>query len=116
MKEQSAPAVVRQLREGTEVTVGHLMTDPRHADEPLWLKPLVHTHGRRERKTIINPGKGLRLAEGDEVLFVGSAEARRRQELTLVNDTMLTFVITGEDHSSGGLLWRWVTRRRAGVR
>ncbi|WP_232548412.1 NAD-binding protein [Propioniciclava soli] len=110
MDEPTAPAVVRQIREGVEVTVGHLMADPRHESEPLWLKPLVHA---RDDKTMINPGKGLRLAEGDEVLFVGSAEARRRQEFTLVNDTMLTFVITGEDRSSGGLLWRWMTQRRA---
>lgn len=110
MDEAQAPAIVRQIREDVPVTVGHLMADPRDETQPLWLKPLVHAHGT---KTIINPGKGLRLAEGDEVLFVGSAEARRRQELTLANDTMLTFVVTGEDHSSGGLLWRWMTQRRA---
>lgn len=109
MDDHAAPAVARQLAEGHEVTIGHLKTDCRSHDEPLWLMPLVWARGT---KTIINPGKGLKLSLGDEVLFVGSAEAKRRQELALVNDTVLTYIRTGEDHSTGGAVWRWLTRDR----
>ena len=109
MDDHMAPAVTRQIKEGAEVTVGHLKADPRNPQEPLWLMPLVYARGA---KTIINPGKGLKLAAGDEVLFVGSAEARRRQELALINDTVLTLIRTGEDHSTGGTVWRWLTRKR----
>lgn len=111
--DDTAPAVVRQLEEGDQVTVGHLTADPRVAGEELWLMPLVYA---RRRKVIIHPGPGVELAKGDEVLFAGSAEAHRRQLLALVNDTALTYVRTGKDTSSGGAIWRWLLPVRRRVR
>lgn len=111
MDAAGAPAVHRQLAEGHTVTVGHLCADPRTSGERLWLMPLVHARGS---ETLIHPSRTFTLAEGDEVLFAGSAEAHRRQLLALVNDSVLTYIRTGEDTTNGGLLWQWLTRRRAG--
>lgn len=108
-----APAVGRQLSEGLTVRLGDIMADPRVTNEDLWLLPLVHARGG---KTIILPAPDTELSPGDEVLFAGSAEAHRRQLLTLVNDTVLTYVRTGEDSSNGGLLWQRFTQARAGQR
>lgn len=102
-----APAVTRQLAEGLVVTVRDLCRDPRGRDHDLWLVPLVFA---RDEQTIIHPPGDLALRPGDEVLFAGSAEAHRRQQLSLVNDTALTWVRTGQEQTSG-LLWRWLSRR-----
>lgn len=109
--EDTAPAILRHLEESEQVTVGHLTAEPKRPGEELWLMPLVYA---RRRKVIIHPGPGVALAKGDEVLFAGSAQARRRQALALVNDTALTYVRTGRDTSSGGLVWSWLlpVRRR----
>ena len=104
---QHAPAVVRQAAEGETVLIGDLMRDPRARQEDLWLTPLVFARGE---ETTIHPGSDIALRIGDEILFAGSAEAHRRQVLSLVNDTVLWWARTGEDTSNGGLLWRWITR------
>jgi len=105
---RGAPAVLRQVTEGETVTVAHLTADPRGRDESLWLSPLVLAHGEEH---IIHPDPDRVLAPGDEVLFVGSAQARRRQVLTLVNDTILTLIRTGEDRATS-----WIGRRLAARR
>lgn len=105
----TAPAVSRQLDEGHVVTLGALMTDPRHAEDKLRLMPLVLARAGVARP---DPAPETPLAVGDEVLFVGSADARRRQQFVLANDTVLTYVRTGHEAVGGGVLWRWWQRRR----
>ena len=104
----TAPAVQRQLDEGEDVILDNVLVDPRRMDARLRLMPLVHARGAH---TTVHPDPATVLAVGDEVLFVGSPAARRRQVLTLANDTVLTYVRTGQEGASGGLLWRWLTRR-----
>ena len=110
MDDHSAPAVSRQLIEGEEVTLAHLVADPGHLGEDLWVLPLVFA---RDGETIIHPDPATLLRAGDEVLFAGSAEAHRRQTLNLVNDTVLTRIRTGDERGTGGALWRFFSRRRA---
>ncbi len=103
-----APAVTRQLIDGEVVTLGDLTRDPRDRDHDLWLSPLVFA---RDNESEVHPNHGTRLQVGDEVLFVGSAEAHRRQQLTLYNDTTLTRMRTGEQRAAGWV-WRWFATRR----
>ena len=47
----------------------------------------------------------------DQLLFVGSEEARKYLTLTLFNGHTLSFVLTGRD-SPSGLVWEWLADRR----
>ncbi len=51
------------------------------------------------------------LQAGDQILFVGTEDARRDLTLTLFNGHTLQFVLTGRD-SPGGAIWEWLARRR----
>ena len=104
-----APAVAQQLGEGEVVTIGDLLRDPRDRDRDLWMSALVFARGAASE---VHPNHGTELRVGDEVLFVGSAEARRRQQLTLFNDSTLSRMRTGEQQPTGWL-WRWMAARRA---
>ncbi|MFP5416206.1 MAG: potassium channel family protein [Actinomycetes bacterium] len=102
-----APAVTQQLADDLPVRLGDLTRDPRNRNAELWLIPLVFARGSQ---VVVHPPSDIALQEGDEVLFAGSAMARRRQELTLVNERALSWVRTGQDASSG-LVWRLLARR-----
>lgn len=106
---QEAPALVRALDAGAPVTVGCLRTDPVRRDGPLLRAlPLLMTRGD---DVVERPDDKEPIGVGDRVLFAGHASAIRRQELTLVNENVLEFVLTGEDHGTGWLWQRLVEHR-----
>lgn len=107
--EDTAPAVVRALDADVAVPVGALRTDPvRHDGPRLRALPLMLARGDL---VIERPDDAVGLAIGDEILFAGHAGAIRRQSLALVNENVLEFVLTGEDHGTGWVWQRLVEHR-----
>ena len=58
------------------------------------------------------PAADVRLRSGDRLLLCGPADASRSLAWTLRNLNVLEYVLTG-NVAPGGLIWRWLARRRA---
>ena len=109
--ERQAPAIVHALDADEPVTVGTLRTDPVRRDGPhLRALPLLLVRGSG---VVEHPGDEVRLAHDDQLLFAGHSAAIRRQDFTLVNENILEFVLTGEDHATGWVWQRLLERRKS---
>lgn len=106
-----APSIYRALmRQEAAPTLGELLLAPVTGRPPLACRPLLLL---RERcPPIILPAGDERIRLGDQILLVGTEQARRELGLTLFNGHTLQYVLTGQD-SPGGLVWEWLARRRA---
>nr|NLI51514.1 potassium channel family protein [Propionibacterium sp.] len=106
----AAPAVLRAMARGEHVRIGHLRTDPARWTGPsLRLSPLMLARGD---EIIERPSDDTEVRAGDQILFAGHHQAKRRQELILVNDNVLDYVRTGTDHGTGWVWQNLVERRR----
>ena len=106
--ENEAPAVTAMLRDGVRVSIAHLSTSPYDWTARLACLPLLLV---RNRDMHLLPDDEVVLAAGDELLFCGTAEARRGMRATASNYNVLDYVITGTTHPAG-TVWRWLDRRR----
>ena len=106
-----APSIYRALmRQEAAPTLDELLLAPVTGRPPLACRPLLLL---RERcPPIILPTGDERIRLGDQILLVGTEQARRELGLTLFNGHTLQYVLTGQD-SPGGLVWEWLARRRA---
>jgi len=59
----------------------------------------------RDDEDVILPGDDIELRPDDRLLFAGAWRAREMQLLTLRNENVLDYVLTGRE-ASGGWLWR----------
>lgn len=101
-----APALARWL-DGSAHTLrlGDLVRDPAGRDQRL---PLVALLVRRGEETIAVPPDDFLVARGDEILFAGRPEARRRLEDTSHRDATRDYVLLGRQVPVG-----WVWRKLA---
>lgn len=106
-----APSIYRALmRQEAAPTLDELLLAPVTGRPPLACRPLLLL---RERcSPTILPAGDERIRLGDQILLVGTEQARRELGLTLFNGHTLQYVLTGQD-SPGGLVWEWLARRRA---
>lgn len=106
-----APSIYRALmRQEAAPTLDELLLAPVTGRPPLACRPLLLL---RERcPPTILPAGDERIRLGDQILLVGTEQARRELGLTLFNGHTLQYVLTGQD-SPGGLVWEWLARRRA---
>jgi len=102
--ERQARAVGRALADGTRVTVGDLLRDPRDRGQRLSCVPLMLARG--DVRTLM-PGNEEPLAFGDHLLFCGRGGAASAMAWTLQNAKALTYVLTGREVPET-LVWRWV--------
>ena len=106
-----APSIYRALmRQEAAPTLDELLLAPVTGRPPLACRPLLLL---RERcPPTILPAGDERIRLGDQILLVGTEQARKELGLTLFNGHTLQYVLTGQD-SPGGLVWEWLARRRA---
>lgn len=105
-----SPAVYRVLmRNGARLPLSALLRAPVSERPPLDCAPLLLL--REGEPPCYLPDGELELRLGDQLLFVGTEEARRNLNLTLFNGHTLQFVMTGRD-LPGGLIWEWLAQRR----
>jgi hypothetical protein len=102
----NAVAVRQAIGEGKEITLGHLVRDPRDRDATLPCIPLLL--GGTEA---LLPELDTPLFPGDRILFCGAPGTRQQQMLALRNLNVLNYLLTGEDRPDGWL-WRWLSGRR----
>lgn len=107
--EDQAPAVVAALRGGCGVTVGDLMRAPDNRELRLRAVPLLLQHV--EGKELL-PVAETSLAEGDRLLLAGRSIARARLRLTVHHDSVLDYVLHGEEGPGRRLPWRPLMRTR----
>ena len=103
---QEARAVYLELMHGGQVLLADLARRPDQRQESARLLPLLL---RRQEDLILLPGPDTCIQPGDWLLFAGSCEARRDQWLVLFSEKVLTYLLTGKEHS-GGWLWRRLAR------
>lgn len=107
-----APSVYRLLMRGaTRPSLDELLRAPVTDRPALACRPLLLV--RDGRRPSLLPAGHETLQLGDQILFVGTEQARKELGLTLFNGHTLQYVLTGKD-SPGGLVWEWLARRRAG--
>jgi Trk K+ transport system NAD-binding subunit len=102
--ERHARAVGRTLAEGTAVTVGDLLRDPRDRGQRLPCLPLMLARGDSYG---LMPGDDEALVFGDHLLFCGRTTAASAMAWTLQNSKALTYVLTGREVPET-TVWRWV--------
>lgn len=105
-----AEAVSEALDSGSEVKLGHLLTDP---DDRGRRSEAVVLMVRRGNAIIDRPGVEEPVRAGDRMLLASSSRGRHCVELVLRNPNTLRYVLTGEE-GNGGLVWQWLSRRVGG--
>jgi len=104
-----AEAIVPCLRsQPASVRLADLLRDPRQRRASLHCEALLLLRAGRE--TVL-PAHETTLAEGDQLLFAGTAGARRLQRLILQDANVLSYVQTGRN-VPGGWIWRQFGRSR----
>jgi Trk K+ transport system NAD-binding subunit len=107
--ETAAPALCAMDRRGNPVTIEQLSRDPRDRDRTL---PLIFLLRMDDDERELLPAPDVRVRSGDRLLLCGRADASRSLAWTLRNLNVLDYVLTG-NVAPGGLIWRWLSRRRA---
>lgn len=106
-----APSVYRMLMRGAaKPSLDELLRAPVTDRPALACRPLLLM--RDEQPARLLPAGHEKLQLGDQILFVGTEQARKELGLTLFNGHTLQYVLTGQD-SPSGLAWEWLARRRA---
>jgi Trk K+ transport system NAD-binding subunit len=106
----TAPALYRALlRKKHHVTVGDLLSSPHNRYESLNAEVLYLY--RDNDHHLIAPKPETPIEAGDEILWVGTREARHALALTLENEHTLNYVLTGAE-LPGGLIWERLARGR----
>ena len=103
---QQAHAVCELTLDGSPVTLGEIMRDPRERERRLPCIALLLVRGNRRE---VLPAAEIRLRERDRLLFCGRLAARTRMEWTLQNLNALSYVLTGASRPQGAV-WRWIAR------
>ncbi len=93
---------------GRPFRISHLQTDPVHTNEPLACIPIMLV---RHGVIGILPESDTALQSGDEILFVGAAQAQRRQLRFLTDANAAQFVHTGVEVPRSWL-FRYLQKRR----
>lgn len=106
LNSKQALAVFSAINQGSLVTLGHLLVDPRHRQRSLPCIPLLMKRG--EQRSML-PAFDTPLKKGDHLLFCGRYSSRDRMEWGLQNVHALNYILTGES-ASGGWLWRRLIR------
>jgi len=103
LNREDTPAICNIACEEGEVTLDHIVTDPRERTRKL---PCVALLLKRDGdQTLLAPGTDTLLKENDQLLFCGQPSAADRMEWTLQNEYALNYVLTGETGPQG-LVWR----------
>jgi Trk K+ transport system NAD-binding subunit len=100
--DENAHAVCTTLGQGSSVTLGSIMRDPRDRDQ--WL-PAIALLRLRNRDSELLPGADTKLNKGDRLLFCGRSCARSRMGWTLQNTHALHYSLTGGS-APEGVVWR----------
>lgn len=87
---------------GQPLSVGHLCCNPGNPESMLEAVPLMLD---RKGEQILLPGPEVTLKPGDQLLFVGSEEALKRQQVYLQEPSSVQYVRTGVEPGRG-----WVFR------
>ncbi len=104
------PAIIEMLKKGGTATLANLATDPREIAVQLPCVPLYIKHA--DNSETLLPEADTRLQPGDQLLFCGRRDAEKHMRWTAHNFHALSYICTGDD-SPSGVLWRWLSERRA---
>ena len=103
-----SPALAARVRDAGDLRLHHVCRDPRDRDRILPCVPLLC---ERHDEDILLPDESFVLQAGDRLLFCGHPSARGMMEWLRGNESVLNYVITGEEHPAG-YLWRLFSGQR----
>jgi Trk K+ transport system NAD-binding subunit len=104
---KTSSAILPIISAGADVRLGQLIGDPSDRSQRLACVPLVLSTNRRAQ---ILPELSTQLHEGDQILFCGSAYARRLLNATINNEYTLRYLMTGKDEPRGWIM-SWLSRK-----
>jgi voltage-gated potassium channel len=93
LDDESAPAVVRWLNSGQQLTIGQLLADPDERTHPL---PILVTSLIRGDETIFLPAEDIELQPGDLLVCAGAPERLSDLDDVLTHDQTVCYCATGE--------------------
>lgn len=105
-----APALYRHLMKGADIELQALLRASSNREERLACE-VLYLH-RDDDDHVLAPEPGTELRAGDELLLVGTEDARREFGLMLSHEHALTYVLTGKD-LPGGWIWERLSSSRA---
>ncbi|MGR9051738.1 MAG: NAD-binding protein, partial [Gammaproteobacteria bacterium] len=101
-------AVMKFLEEGKQVLLGELIRDPDNVTRELDLVFFVVKSGD---EIIVLPNRTYKIKAGDQILFCGTALARRLFNATLNNEYKLYYVQNGIPMPRGYFMQWWYMRK-----
>lgn len=104
-----APAIVRWLAGGRELTIRDFLRDPDDREVPLPVSVLMLVRGD---ELLLAPDEDTPLQRDDKVLVVGKANGIGDLSMALFQESAVAYVVTGEQVPSTWV-WRKLTRRRS---
>lgn len=107
-----APALWRRLGEGTVIRLAEILRAPSNRDATLGCDVLYLR--RSDGSCAVLPAHDTQIAVRDELLLVGTADAKGEFGLTLSHGHALTYVLTGREQA-GGWIWEKLAGRRRGA-
>lgn len=99
---ESTHAIYNAMRRGAQITLDHIITDPRERARKL---PCIALLLKRKGLTLPVPVPNTLLSPGDHLLFCGRPSAADRMEWTLQNEHALSYVLSGRARPQG-FVWR----------
>ncbi|MGD2112017.1 MAG: NAD-binding protein [Gammaproteobacteria bacterium] len=106
LTEPHAPALLEAFRKDMQVTLGHLITDPREVAQTLPCVPLYLRRANQDE--LLLPEDDTVLRTGDQLLICGQGHAETHMRWTARNFHALNFICNGFDRPSGAI-WRLFT-------
>jgi len=107
-----APALHRLLLDDTLALLGQLLRSPSNRDDLLGCVALYLY--RKDGEHLLMPPTDTEIRAGDEILFVGTPDARSELTLTLSHEHVLGYVLTGCEQP-GGWVWEKLARRKQAI-
>lgn len=95
-------------RKGETLRLDHLIRNPDDRETHLRCVPLLFAAADSSELTLPEPETPLKI--GDRILFAGTPECRRRQELCLININMLHYVYFGQHIPAGWIMRKWLAK------
>ncbi len=103
---ETSHAVCNAFYQGEQISLQHLMKDPRDRSQTLKMIPLMLL---RHNERVLLPDLSTNIDKNDRILFVGVRSAKNRMFWTLQNEHALSYILTGETRPQG---WIWRRFRR----
>jgi len=106
INEDSAPAMCGAMAAGNSLTLREMLLSPRDREQQLSCMALMHV---RQETRVLLPRPEQTIKKGDKLLFCGRQSANSKMRWGMLNENVLSYIITGEARPEGAF-WKMLRR------